>query len=112
MPMVSTDDAILDDGLQLALYCCYELHYQGLPGVHDEWEWELTILELRRELERAFERQLGRHFQMTGARVQAMCRRHCGNWVEEGSSRYPVGYSSTEAGSMQKRSPSTGLATS
>lgn len=58
MPHVSTVDAMLDDDLQLALYCCYELHYQGFLGVHDEWEWEPTLLELRRELESAFERQL------------------------------------------------------
>lgn len=55
---VSTDDAVFDDDLQLALYCCYELHYQGLPAVSDGWEWEPSLLELRRELETAFERQL------------------------------------------------------
>ena len=44
-------DPLGDDDLQLALYLCYELHYHGLPGVADEWEWEPTLLALRRELE-------------------------------------------------------------
>lgn len=47
-----------DEDLHLALYLCYELHYRGLPGVEAEWEWEPTLLELRRELERSFEAQL------------------------------------------------------
>ncbi len=47
-----------DDDLQLALYLCYELHYRGLPGVADEWEWEPTLLALRRELEASFEAAL------------------------------------------------------
>ena len=58
IPLVSTDDAIIDDDLQLALYCCYELHYQGFPGVHGDWEWEPILLQLRRELEGEFETQL------------------------------------------------------
>ena len=52
------DDAIGDEDLQLALYCCYELHYRGLPGVGDEWEWEPSLLALRRELERYFDAAL------------------------------------------------------
>jgi len=44
-----------DEDLHLALYLCYELHYRGLPGVDPEWEWEPTLLALRRELERRFE---------------------------------------------------------
>jgi hypothetical protein len=42
------------EDLQLALYCCYELHYQGFAGVDDEREWDLEILGVRRELERRF----------------------------------------------------------
>jgi len=48
-------DALADEDLQLALYLCYELHYRGLPGVADAWEWEPSLLALRRELERSFE---------------------------------------------------------
>ena len=51
-------DALGDGDLQLALYLCYELHYRGLPGVADEWEWEPSLLALRRELEASFEAAL------------------------------------------------------
>jgi len=46
------------DDLQLALYLCYELHYRGLCGVDDDWEWEPSLLALRRELEDRFEDEL------------------------------------------------------
>jgi len=49
---------IEDEDLQLALYCCYELHYGGLPGVDDRWEWDPGLLELRAGLEELFERAL------------------------------------------------------
>jgi hypothetical protein len=48
-------DPLADEDLQLALYLCYELHYRGLPGVADEWEWEPALLDLRRRLEAVFE---------------------------------------------------------
>ena len=51
-------DPLSDEDLQLALYCCYELHYRGLPEVADEWEWEPTLLALRRDLEACFESAL------------------------------------------------------
>ncbi|MBA2645063.1 MAG: iron-containing redox enzyme family protein, partial [Solirubrobacterales bacterium] len=47
-----------EEDAQLALYCCYELHYRGLAGVDAEWEWEPSLLELRRALERRFESRL------------------------------------------------------
>ncbi|MBV9161425.1 MAG: iron-containing redox enzyme family protein [Pseudonocardiales bacterium] len=40
--------------LQLALYCCYELHYRGFTGVSDDLEWDPGLLGLRRRLERLF----------------------------------------------------------
>ncbi|WP_165777718.1 iron-containing redox enzyme family protein [Amycolatopsis antarctica] len=46
------------DDLQLALYLCYELHYQGLAGVDDAWEWNLALLGLRAELEARFVEEL------------------------------------------------------
>jgi hypothetical protein len=46
------------DDLQLALYCCYELHYRGFAGVPDDREWEPALLAFRRELERVFETAL------------------------------------------------------
>jgi hypothetical protein len=51
-------EAAGDEDLQLALYCCYELHYRGFDGVNDEWEWEPSVLGLRGELERRFEAEL------------------------------------------------------
>jgi hypothetical protein len=49
------DDPLADDDLHLALYLCYELHYRGLPGVAEEWEWEPALIALRRRLEARFE---------------------------------------------------------
>jgi hypothetical protein len=46
------------DDLHLALYLCYELHYRGLPGVDADWEWEPSLLALRRGLEARFESEL------------------------------------------------------
>jgi hypothetical protein len=58
-PAVDTPTAPLsDEDLQLALYCCYELHYGGLPGVDDRWEWNPWLLSFRAALEAAFERAL------------------------------------------------------
>lgn len=42
------------DDLQLALYLCYELHYRGFDGVADAAEWDPGLLDVRRQLERAF----------------------------------------------------------
>jgi hypothetical protein len=47
-----------EEDLQLALYLLYELHYRGLPGVDDRWEWEPSLLALRSGLERPFEERL------------------------------------------------------
>jgi hypothetical protein len=47
-------DPLTDEDWNLALYLCYELHYRGLPGVHPEWEWEPSLLALRRRLEGPF----------------------------------------------------------
>lgn len=57
---LAVDDPLADEDLQLALYLCYELHYRGLPGVADEWEWDPWLLAFRRELERVFEAALQR----------------------------------------------------
>jgi len=44
-------DAAADDDLQLALFCGYELHYRGLDGVAEEWEWQPDLLRVRHEWE-------------------------------------------------------------
>jgi len=51
-------DPLLDGDAALALYLCYELHYLGLPGVDEAWEWEPSLLRERRRLEAAFEASL------------------------------------------------------
>ncbi|MDA0182068.1 iron-containing redox enzyme family protein [Solirubrobacter phytolaccae] len=48
-------DPIDFEDLQLALYCCYELHYRGFDGVDDAWEWNPGLLAFRAVLEAAFE---------------------------------------------------------
>ena len=58
LPVPASVDPLGDEDLQLALYLCYELHYRGLPGVSDGWEWTPALLGWRAELERQFERAL------------------------------------------------------
>jgi hypothetical protein len=41
-----------DEDLQLALWCCYELHYRGFEDVDEDWEWHPAVLAFRRSLER------------------------------------------------------------
>jgi hypothetical protein len=47
-------DPLDGEDAALALYVLYELHYRGFAGVSEEWEWEPSLLALRRELEGAF----------------------------------------------------------
>lgn len=49
---------LVDDDAQLALWIIYELHYRGFDGVPDDLEWDLGLLELRRQIETQFEREL------------------------------------------------------
>jgi hypothetical protein len=51
-------DVLADEDVQLALYCCYELHYRSFDGVDDAWEWQPSLLAFRASLERAFETAL------------------------------------------------------
>jgi hypothetical protein len=46
--------ALGDEDLQLALYVLYELHYRGLAGVAEEWEWHAGLLAVRSRLEERF----------------------------------------------------------
>jgi hypothetical protein len=47
-----------DDDLQLALFCLYELHYGGLDGVDEHWEWNPGLIGCRRRIEEVFEAAL------------------------------------------------------
>ncbi|MCU1564167.1 MAG: hypothetical protein JWN05_2546 [Arthrobacter sp.] len=51
-------DVIDDDDIRLTLFCLHELHYGGLEGVDDRWEWSPALIALRQLLEEAFERAL------------------------------------------------------
>jgi len=53
-----TTDVIDDDDVQLALFCLYELHYGGLDGVDDRWEWHPGLIAVRHMLEEPFEARL------------------------------------------------------
>jgi hypothetical protein len=52
------DDPIANEDLQLALYCCYELHYRSFAGVPDSLEWDPELIGFRAALEHRFERSL------------------------------------------------------
>jgi hypothetical protein len=58
MALPAGEDPLVEEDLQLALYLCYELHYRGLPGVDDRWEWSPSLLALRSALEERFEAAL------------------------------------------------------
>jgi hypothetical protein len=53
-------DPLADDDLHLTLYLLYELHYRGLDGLDERWEWNPALLELRARLEAVFEDGLAR----------------------------------------------------
>ena len=59
-PVPVPEDPLGDDDLHLALALAYELSYRGLPGVHDDREWDPAVLGIRRVLEDAFEAGLRR----------------------------------------------------
>jgi hypothetical protein len=50
----ATGDPITGEDAALALYLCYELSYRGFDGVDDAWEWEPSLLAVRRRLEESF----------------------------------------------------------
>jgi hypothetical protein len=58
LPPLPDGDALADDDLQLALTCCYELHYHSFAGVDPHWEWSPSLLGVRRLLEQSVERGL------------------------------------------------------
>jgi hypothetical protein len=45
---------LTDHDAQLALYCCYELHYRPMAGVDPTWEWEPSLITFRRRIEERF----------------------------------------------------------
>jgi heme oxygenase-like protein len=53
--LIDSPDPLADEDLQLALYVAYELHYSGIEGVDEAWEWAPSLLAFRAALERPFE---------------------------------------------------------
>jgi hypothetical protein len=52
------DEPLGGEDFHLALYVLYELSYRGFAGVDADWEWEPSLIALRRGLERSFETAL------------------------------------------------------
>ncbi|WP_090032625.1 iron-containing redox enzyme family protein [Cellulomonas marina] len=53
--LAATDDLLRDDDLQVTLLTLQELHYGGLAGVDDRWEWSPELLRTRGRLQDAQE---------------------------------------------------------
>ena len=53
-----TAGIVRDEDVQLSLALLYELHYRGLRGVDDSWEWDPALLGVRAVLEPVFEAAL------------------------------------------------------
>jgi hypothetical protein len=51
-------DLLHDDDVQASLTALYELHFTGLDGVDDRWEWDPQLVAVRGVLDDAFERRL------------------------------------------------------
>ena len=67
MPALACSDPLADEDLQLSLYLLYELHYRGLAGVDDRWEWSPSLLRIRAALEQVFEHALLKAVPLTAA---------------------------------------------
>lgn len=61
LPAFSEENPLASDDEALALYLCYELHYQGVPGCDPEWEWDPNLLKFRQILEHRYIDALQRH---------------------------------------------------
>jgi hypothetical protein len=54
LPPAAIDDPVTGDDSALALYLLYELHYRGIDGVDDDWEWQPELLAARAVIEHRF----------------------------------------------------------
>ncbi len=55
---VAPAGVLLDEDVQVSLATLYELHYRGLHGVSDRWEWDPDLLAVRGILEERFETEI------------------------------------------------------
>lgn len=58
LAVATSSDIARDDDLQVLLFALYELHYSGIDGTDDNWEWDPGLLRARSAIEAAFESQL------------------------------------------------------
>jgi hypothetical protein len=58
LPSEFADAGLADADLQMALFACYELHYQGFEEVDELWEWQPSLLAARAALERQMQQAL------------------------------------------------------
>ena len=56
--LAADPDPLTDEDVQLRLLLLYELHYRGIDGVDESWEWQPDLLRARGDLERVFEAAL------------------------------------------------------
>jgi hypothetical protein len=56
--MVASSGVVRDEDAQLSLLVLYELHYRGITGVSDSWEWCPELLAVRGVLEDRFETEI------------------------------------------------------
>src|SRR4051794_39965790 len=52
------DDPLTGEDSPLALHLLYELHYRGLAGIDERWEWDPALLRVRSLLEAELEDRL------------------------------------------------------
>ncbi len=64
--VAGSDDISADEDLQLTLFCLYELHYSGLSGADEGWEWSPALIAARALIEDAFERELRAAVELPG----------------------------------------------
>lgn len=53
--ITSATDALDNDDLHIALWVLYEMHYRSFDDVDDRCEWDPALLQVRAQLEAAFE---------------------------------------------------------
>ncbi len=75
------DDALSGEDGALALYCLYELHYRGFAGVADGWEWEPSLLRLRRDLEGDLDARLRLEIAAAGLATPMPAGREPAAWI-------------------------------
>jgi hypothetical protein len=56
--MTAASGVLRDEDAQLSLLMLYELHYRGIAGVSDSWEWHPELLAVRAVLEDRFETEI------------------------------------------------------